>query len=577
MVARKAGAAHWRPALFGSLRGWTPAQAGGDMLAGVTLAAITIPEQMATAKLGGFPPQIGFYAFIGATVGFAAFGASRVLTPGADSTITPIFAGTLAMLAAAGAGSAGGMDHAAALEAAAVALALLVGGLLLLAGLLKLGWIAHLLSTPVITGFFAGIAVHIVVSQLPSLFGITKGAGALGPQVIAIVRGLPAANPFSIAIGLGVFALMLVTERISARIPGALIGLVAAVLLVLVFDLERRGVAVLGALPGGLPHPTVPALADLRALLPVALIVAIVVMMQAATVVHSFAAADAAAAGEPGREPDLNRDFVGLGAGNLFAALLGAFPVNASPPRTAVVVQSGARSQFAALVAAALVLVVVLWGRGLLAHVPEAALAGVLLFVAQRIVHVDIISRLLRQAPREGVLVACTAAAVIVLPIETGMAIGIGLSLLHGVWMTLHTRPVELLKLPGTTVWWPPAPGEAGEREARVAVIAFQAPLLFANAQAFKRSVIDVIAARDDTRVVVLEASGIADIDFTAAHALADLVAHCRNANVHFAIARLESVRAQGAVERFGVLAAIGPENLFHSVDEAVRALAPRA
>src|SRR5262249_1330263 len=180
---------------------------------------------------------------------------------------------------------------------------------------------------------------------------IAKGAGPLWAQVMAIVRGLPAANPFAIAIGLGVLALMLVTERISARIPGALIGLVAATLLVLVFDLERRGRAVLGALPGGLPPPTMPALADLRQLLPLALIVVIVVMMQAATVVHSFAAADAAAANEPGREPDLNRDFVGLGAGNLLAALLGAFPVNASPPRTAVVVESGARSPFAALAA----------------------------------------------------------------------------------------------------------------------------------------------------------------------------------------------------------------------------------
>lgn len=570
MLEREADAAHRWPALLSSFRGWTPAMAGTDMLAGVTLAAITIPEQMATAKLGGFPPQIGFYAFIGASIGFAVLGASRVLTAGADSTITPIFAGTLAALAAAGAGSAGGADAAAALQAASVALAFLVGGLLVVAGLLKLGWIAHLLSTPVITGFFAGIAVHIVVSQLPSLFGIAKGAGELWPQVVAIVRGLPAANPFSTAIGLGVLALMLVTERISARIPGALIGLVVATLLVVAFDLEHRGVAVLGALPGGLPHPTVPALEDLRQLLPLALIVTIVVMMQAATVVHSFAAAGG------GREPALNRDFVGLGAGNLLSALLGAMPVNASPPRTAVVVESGARSQLAALVAVAIVLVVVLGGRGLLAYVPEAALAGVLLFVAQRIVHVDVIAKLLREAPWECVLVGLTAAAVIVLPIETGMAIGIGLSLLHGVWMTLHTRPVELKKLPGTTVWWPPASGEAAEHEAGVAVVAFQAPLLFANAQAFKRGMIDVIAARDDTRVVVLEASGIADIDFTAAHALADLVAHCRDANVHFAIARLESVRAQGAVARFGVLAELGPENVFHSVDEAVRTLAAR-
>lgn len=568
------GATRLGPALlFASFRGWTPAQAGGDVLAGLTLAAITIPEQMATAKLGGFEPQIGFYAFIGATLGFAAFGASRVLTAGADSTITPIFAGMLATLAAAGAAGAGGPGAAAALQAAAVALALLVGGLLLVAGLLRLGWIAHLLSTPVITGFLAGVAVHIVVSQLPSLFGIAKGAGDLSAQVGAIAGGLAAANPFSTAIGLGVLAIMLVTERISARIPGALVGIVAATLAVLAFDLEGRGVAVLGALPGGLPHPTVPALDDLRALLPLALIIAIVVMMQAATVIHSFAAAAAAA----GHEPDLNRDFVGLGAGNLFAAVLGAFPVNASPPRTAVVVESGSRSQFAALTAAAIVLVLVLWGRALLAPVPEAALAGVLLFVAWRIVHVDIMAKLLRQAPVECLLVAFTAAAIIVLPIETGMAIGIGLSLLHGVAMTVRTRPVELQKLPGTTVWWPPAAGEPGERHAGVTVIGFHAPLLFANAATFKRGMIDMIAAHGGRpRLIVLEASGIADVDFTAARALSELIAHCRSSDLPFAIARLESVRAHQSLDRFGVLAELGPENVFHSVDEAVRALVPQ-
>src|SRR5262249_20964341 len=188
----------WPRILFSSFEGWRKDYIARDIVAGLTLAAITIPEQMATAKLGGFEPQIGFYAFVGATLGFAAFGASRVLTAGADSTITPIFAGTLAALAAAGAagpGGAGGPGAAAALQAAAVALALLVGGLLLVAGLLRLGWIAHLLSTPVITGFLAGVAVHIVVSQLPSLFGIAKGAGDLWAQVAAIARGLAAANP----------------------------------------------------------------------------------------------------------------------------------------------------------------------------------------------------------------------------------------------------------------------------------------------------------------------------------------------------------------------------------------------
>jgi len=257
--------------------------------------------------------------------------------------------------------------------------------------------------------------------------------------------------------------------------------------------------------------------------------------------------------------------------------VFGSFPVNASPPRTAVVAEAGGKSQLAALVAAGLVLALVLWGGALLAHVPEAALAGVLLFVAYRIVHVDTIVKIVQQAPIESLLILLTAAAIIVLPIQTGVAMGIALSLAHGVGMTIRTRPVELHRLPGSTVWWPPETAARGERQAGVAVIAFQAPLLFANADAFKRAMISMIDEHKHTlRLVVLEASGIADIDFTAAAALTQVIEHCHAAEIQFALARLESVRAQRALERLGVLAALGTGNLFHSAEDAVRALAPQ-
>jgi sulfate permease, SulP family len=547
--------------LFSSFEGWTKDCIGQDILAGLTLTAITVPEQMATAKLGGFEPQIGFYAFIGATIGFVALGASRLLTAGADSTITPIFAGTLAALAASGLVTVG---------SAAITLALLIGVMLIAGGVLKLGWIANLLSTPVITGFLIGIAVHIIVSQLPGIFGIARGNGDLVSQVVFIATNLPKLNPFSSVIGLGVFATMVLAERISARVPGALIGITLAVLVVLAFDLERRGVAVLGALPGGLPRPALPTFDVLRQLTPLALIVTLVIMMQTATVTYSFR-------NSAESEPDINRDFLGIGTGNLVAALLGAIPVDASPPRTAVVVESGSRSQLSALLAAAIVLSLVLWGRALLYHVPEAALAGVLLFVAQRLVRVGTIVKIARQAPVEGLLVLLTAAAIVILPIQTGVTIGIGLSLLYGLSKTIRAHPIELRKLPGTTVWWPPQIPGQGERREGVAVIAFQAPLLFANAEIFKRGVIETIDSHDQPlSLVVLEASGIADVDFTAAQALTEILDHCRTANIRFAVARLESARAQAALNRFGVLDALGPDRLFHSVDEAVNQLAPQ-
>jgi len=548
--------------LVGALRGWTPAFLASELAAGVTLAAITIPEQMATAKLGGFAPQVGFYAFIGATIGFAALGASRLLTAGADSTITPIFAGSLAVLAA-GSESL----HA----SAAISLALIVGAMLIVAGLLKLGWIANLLSRPVIAGFLAGIAVHIIVSQLPSFLGIAQTGGDLLTQVGSIARNISAINPFTTAIGTGVLATVIVAEHIGARVPGALIGVVVATLIVLVVDLESHGVTVIGRLPTGLPSAAAPMVDHLRQLVPLALIVTLVIMMQTATVAKSFH--DAA-----GSDPDIDRDFVGIGVGNMVAAMFASFPVNASPPRTAVVAEAGSKSQLAALVAAGLVLALMLWGAALLAGIPEAALAGVLLFVAYRIIRVDTIVEIARQAPIESLLILLTAAAIIVLPIQTGVAIGIALSLVQGVAMCIRTQPVELRRLPGSTVWWPPETVARGERQEGVAVIAFQAPLLFANADAFKRAMISMIDEHEQPlRLVVLEASGIADIDFTAAAALKQVIEHCHAAQIQFALARLESVRAQRALERLGALAALGRGNLFHSAEDAVRSLAPRA
>jgi MFS superfamily sulfate permease-like transporter len=530
-----------------------------NVVAGLTLAAITIPEQMATAKLGGFAPNIGLYAFIAATVGFALFGASRLMTVGADSTITPIFAAMLGTLAAAGAG----------MEGSAVTLAAMVGALLLAAGLMRLGWIADMLSTPIITGFLAGIAVHIVVSQLPDVMGVAKPHGNTPQQIAALVQAAPQARLWPVAIGLGVLSLTLITEWINPRLPGALVAIVAATLLVGPLGLEAKGVEVLGKLPSGGPELVRPALEieALRDLLPLALLIALIVMMQTATVSRSFADVGRGRSGA-----NVNRDFVGLGAANIAAALLGTFPVNASPPRTAIVHEAGGTSQAGALLAAIVVGALAFAGGGLLADVPHAALAGLLLFVALRIVRVGVIATVARQAAGEFALIVLTAAAVILLPVPTGVAIGVGLSLVHGVWIATRTEVIELTPLPGTTIWWPvnqhsgvprhgPMPG--------VLVVSFAAPLLFANADVFHRGMKGALARRP-VETVVLEAQGIAEVDYTAAQTLRAVIEDCRARGIAFAIARLESARARQALERFGVLELLGPDKVFLSVAQAL-------
>jgi SulP family sulfate permease len=547
--------------VFQSLRGATPAGLGHDLIAGLTLAAIAIPEQMATARLGGFAPQVGFFAFAAAAVGFAVFGANRQLSVGGDSTITPIFAGSLALMAAAASPQYG--------EFAAV-LALMVGLLLVVAGLLKLGWIADLLSRPVITGFLAGIAAHILLSQAPSVLGLPEGSGDVYHRVAALWTEAGGLSPASAAIGLGVFAVIFAAEKLDARIPGALIALAGATLATAAFGLERRGVAVLGRVARGFPHPALPHLAFENALplVGLAVLVALVVMVQTAATTRSFS-------GEGG-DPDVDRDFVGVGVAGLLAGLLGAFPVNASPPRTAIVAESGGRSQYAGLLAASAVLLLAAFGTRLLAHVPTAALGGVLLFVAQRIFHARAFADILRRAPAEFALALLTMVLIVALPIQTGVAIGIFLSLAHGVFTITRARPIAFERVADTTVWWPASTTHAGETQPGVLVMGFQAPLSCLKAYDFRRGVLQAIAAGEgQTRLFVLEASSIVEIDFTAADILREVIARARGAGMDFAVARLESVRAQAAFDRFGITELLGENHIVRSVEAAIRALAP--
>jgi len=550
--------------LFRSLAGYRAEFLAGDLVAGLTLAAIAIPEQMATARLGHFTPQVGLYVLIAGALAFAVFGGSRFLSCGADSTITPIFAGGIAMTAAAG--SAGYF-------ALAAALALMVGLLLVAAGIFRLGWIADLLSIPVTTGFLAGIAAHIVLSQAPGILGLEAPHGMMLERLGVLASHIGSTNPYTLAIGAGVLSVILVSERIDGRIPGALIGLVGATLAVIWLGLEQRGVPVLGNISGDWPTPALPAVSpdQLVGLVPLALIVAITTMVQTAATDRSFPS-------DPNEPPDVDRDFIGVGAGSLLGGLIGAFPVNASPPRTAIVAESGGRSQVAGLAAAAITIALLAAGAALLRHVPQAALGGVLLFVAVRIFRTRQIISIWQQSRAEFLLVVATALTIVVLPIEQGVGIGIALSLMHGIWTTTQARVVEFERVPDTSIWWPKSALMKGESEPGVVVAGLQAPLAFLNAYRFRADVRDVIRNHGQpVRLLVLEATGIVEIDFTAAQVLVGLIRECEAQEIVFALARLESVRAQEALTRFHIHEVLHPDRLFRSVEEAIRALGPGA
>jgi MFS superfamily sulfate permease-like transporter len=541
-----------------SFAGYKPGWIGPDLIAGLTLAAIAVPEQMATARLAGLPPQVGFFAFLAGAVGSAVLGASRPLSSGADSTIAPIFAGVLITMAAAGS------PHYAALAAA---LALMVGALVLLGGACRMGWVGDLLSIPVMTGFLAGIAVHILASQLPAALGVPNPGGEILPEFLALARAAPAANPACIALAVGALAMIAGGERLSKRAPSALAALVIATLSVKLLHLERHGVALLGRVSGEIPGLVLPAVSgpDWGRLIPLALIIALVVMVQTAAVSRAFAGNDAGA--------DVDGDFRGVGLGNLLAGVFGAFPVDASPPRTAMVAEAGARSQLASLTAASAVILLLVVGTGLLAMIPTAALSGILLFVAVRLIRVKDVAMIFRRSPAELALTAATAGGLIVMPIAWGVALGVALSILHGVWSGARIKVQPMSRIPGSSVWWARTTGESVPG---VAVLAFPAPLTFLNAEAFAREFLaGVKPGAGPVKLAVLEAAGIVMIDFTAARALEDVVKTCRAAGVDVAVARLESVAAEDAFKRLGLTDLIGADHIFPSVAEALSALKP--
>ena len=367
-----------RPLVFTSLYRYERAWAGADLAAGLTLLVIAVPEQLATSRLAGMPPITGFYAFVVGTLLFALLGSNPQMSVGADSTIAPLFAAGVSALALMGS------PHYVDLVGI---LAVMVGLMVMLVTVLRLGWIAEFLSTPIVAGFLSGVAVIIIAHQLPELLGLPPAGGSNEHRFGYVLTHLSGVNGWSLALGLGVLAVMFVSARIDRRIPGALIGMVASTALVGVLDLQAHGVAVLGTVTTGVPHFGLAGLSwsTLGSLAPLAAVVSLVVVTQTAATTRAFAE-------QGGYDADAGRDFFAVGAGNVAAGLVGSFPVNASPPRTGAVATAGGRTQAGPLGAAAAVVLLIPFAD-ILKDVPLAALAAILIFVAVRLFHLRELAR----------------------------------------------------------------------------------------------------------------------------------------------------------------------------------------
>ncbi len=555
-----AGSRSWP--VLSSLAGYRRAWLAVDLLAGLTLVAIVVPEQLATSRLAGMPVVTGLYAFVAAALLFAVLGSSRQLSVGADSTIAPLLAAGVAAVVASGSGEYAG-DMA--------LLAIMVGVVVIAVGVARMGWIADFLSFPVVTGFLAGVAITIIASQLSDILGLPPASGDALGKIVADLQNLGETSLATLAVALVVFAIIAVCERLGPRVPGALIGIAVALMASYALDLAAHGVATIGALPSGLPSLSLPPLGAhlLWKLTPAALSVALIVITQTSATTRSFADLG-------GYEADVGRDFVGVGAGSVLAGFMGAFAVNASPPRTALVAQSGGRSQVPGLAAAAIVVVLIVAAAGLVADLPEAALGAVLVFVALRIFHVHDLAAILRFDRVEFVVAIATLTTVVVFGVGPGVLLAVLLAILDRTWRSARPRDDVLGRLPGTTVWWSVRERPDAQTVPGVLCYRFDAPLYFANATRFRDRVRELVAAAKPLSLVVLDASAVDDIDYTGGQVFLRVVHELHQAGIDLAVARATG-EAPRDVAHSGLRRHIGRDHIFITVDEAVRTLGPHA
>ena len=556
-----------RLSLVGGLERQLAARFGGarpsvEALAALTLLVIAVPEQLATSRLAGMPPITGLYAFVAGTVAFALLGSNPQLSVGADSTIAPLFAAALTTLAP---------QQSHHYVALAGVLAVEVGVLVAAVGLLRLGWIAEFLSTPIITGFLAGVAVIIVVHQLPDVLGLPSPSGSTLHRVGNVLSHLGHANGWTVGIAAGVSAIVVVAERIDRRLPGALVGLVASTILVGAAGLSSHGVAVLGTVAHGAPIFGLRELSwtTVHQVLPISVVVALVVISQSAATSRAFA-------DEGGYQVDVGRDFVGVGAGSVLAGVSGSFPVNASPARTAAIATAGGRTPWTGLGAAGAVVLLVP-AAGILKDVPIATLGAILVYVATRIFHVDDLRAVLHFDVVEFALAIVTLLTVALVGVEQGIAVAVVLAIVERTRLSARPSVHEMGRIPGTTSWEPLRGRSSAVQVPGVVVLLFAQPLYYLNSEHFRMQVDQMVLQRQPPpSVMVLDAIGLHDIDFTGSRVTRGLLDELDHLHITVGFSRagdhlLENLRRSGLYDR------IGADHFYDSTDAAVQALAPTA
>lgn len=558
LTSRPHGLARWMP-IIAVLRNYRLPWLIQDLSAGLVLTAILIPVGMGYAEAAGLPAIYGLYSTIVPLIAYAIFGPSRILVLGPDSALIPLISATVLPLA-----------NGDPIRAIAIAgmLSIFAGGMCIIAGLVKFGFITELLSKPIRYGYLNGIAVTVLISQLPKIFGFSVNGNTIWEEMIGFVQGVHdgKTNNTALAIGLSCLIVILVLKRLAPKVSGVLIAVIGATVVSSLFNLHQQtGISVVGALPQGLPTFQVPNIApiEFKTLLSSALAIALVSFADLSVLSRTFAI-------RGGYKADRNQELIALGVANIASGLFQGFSVSSSASRTPVAESAGSKTQITGIVGAICIGIVLWFAPTLLQNLPQAALSAVVISAGLAIFEIKGTLRLYQLRPFEFVLSVVCFCGVALLGVIQGIFGAVGLALIAFVWSAWRPHYAVLGRVDGIKGYHDVLRHPEARRITGLVIFRWDAPLFFANSEIFCEQVMNaVVAAPTITKWVLVAAEPVTDIDLTAADAIAELDKTLCQAGIELCFAEMKGP-TKDRLKRYGIFSKLGKDNFFPTIGQAV-------
>jgi SulP family sulfate permease len=534
-----------------------PSQIPIDIVAGITLAALGIPEVMGYAKIAGMPVVTGLYTLVLPIAVFAVLGSSRHLVVGADSATAAILAAGLVGLA-----TQGTTQY---VELAGV-LAIMTAVFLVIARIIKLGFLANFLSRSVLIGFLTGVGIQVALGQVGGMLGVTTTGRGPIEKFFSAIQQIPQANIATVIVSASVLIIIIGAGMINNRIPGALIAVIGSIIASYALNLAQYGVTVLGPIQGGLPPIGFPhvQLTNIPQMVTTAASIFIVILAQSAATSRAYAM-------RYYESFDENVDLIGLGMANIAAGISGTFVVNGSPTKTEMVDSGGGRTEIAQLMTAVIVVLVLLFLTGPLAYMPNAVLSAVVFLIGVRLIDYKGMSGIFRVSPEEFIVATITAVIVVVVGVEQGIILAIVLSIVIHISHSYRPSDSTLVPMPRGH-WQTTAVDQNKEAEPGLVVYFFGASLYFANAVRFSEEIIRLVDdAQPQVRWLDVDAAAMIGIDYTGADTIRQVHTILEKKGVTLVFSNvIDDVRME--LDRFGLTKLVGEEHVYNSLPDVLEA-----